>query len=89
MQSQRMRNTSLSGRRALATLLRLGVFIALIAVVAHWPFQSLVVYLGIVVLVSLGVVVEIWEQRRASRVLKFVNTLPPDEYVDRDATGSR
>lgn len=89
MQSQRMHSTSLSGRRALAALLRLGVFIVLIAVVGHWPFQSLVVYLGIVVLVSLGVVVEIWEQRRASRVLKFVITLPPDEDVDRDATGSR
>lgn len=89
MQSQRMQNSSLSGRRALALLLRLGVFIVLIAVVAHWPFQSLVVYLGIVVLVSLGVVVEFWEHRRATRSLKFVITLPPDEYVDRDATGSR
>jgi hypothetical protein len=65
------------------------VFIVLIAVVAHWPFQSLVVYLGIVVLVSLGVVVEIWEHRRATRGLKFVITPPLDEYVDRDATGSR
>lgn len=88
MQSQRMHTTSLSGRRALALLLRLGVLIFLIAVVAHWPFQSFVVYLGLVVLVSLGVVVEFWEHRRATRGLKFVITLPPDEYVDRDATGS-
>ncbi|SEP50559.1 hypothetical protein [Amycolatopsis saalfeldensis] len=89
MQSKRMQSSSLSGRRALALLLRLGVFIVLIAVVAHWPFQSLVVYLGIVVLVSLGVVVEIWERRRDTGGLEVVITLPPDEYVDRDATGSR
>ncbi|MCE7011686.1 hypothetical protein LWC34_54075 [Kibdelosporangium philippinense] len=89
MRSQRIYGNSSSGRRALALLLRLGMFIILIAVVAHWPFQSLVVYFGIVVLVSIGAVVEIWEHRRATRGLKFVITLPPDEYVDHDVTGSR
>ncbi|WP_409490682.1 hypothetical protein [Amycolatopsis sp. cmx-11-12] len=64
------------------------MFIVLIAVVAHWPFQSFVVYLGIVALVSLGAAVEIYERRRAARGLKSVVTLPPDEDADRDATGS-
>lgn len=88
MQSQGVYGNS-SGRRALALLLRLGLFIILIAVVAHWPLQSLMVYLGIVVLVSIGAVAEIWEHRRATRGLKFVITLPPDEHADHDGTGSR
>ncbi|WP_216209786.1 hypothetical protein [Amycolatopsis aidingensis] len=89
MQSQRINGNSSSGRRALALLLRLGLFIILIAVVAHWPIQSLVVYLGIVVLVSIGAAIEIWEHRRDTRSLKFVITLTPDEYSDHDVPRSR
>ncbi|GLZ30837.1 hypothetical protein Lesp02_30260 [Lentzea sp. NBRC 105346] len=89
MQSQRTYGNSASCWRALALLLRLGAFIILIAVVAHWPFQSLVVYLGIVILVAIGAVVAIWEHRRDSGGLKFVITLPANGCTDHDPTGSR
>lgn len=82
-------DSSLSVRRAAVLLLRLGMLILLIAAVAQWPLQSLVVYIGIVALVSLGVAVEIWEQRRSTRNIKVVITLPSDDYSDPDETGSR
>ena len=84
---------SSSYRRALALLLRrglgLGLLIITIMVVAYWPLQSLLVYLGMVGLVSIGAAVELWEHHRATRGLKLVIMLPPDERSDHDANGSR
>lgn len=93
MRTNRFPDTETPWRDTLVRVARLGsglgLLIVLLVVVSYWPLQSLLVYLGLLVLIAPGTAVEAWDHHRvqSTKSIRLLITLPPTDTDHRDRGG--